>query len=125
MADEAVNCTTGCTCPSIWLGVVPPPPCPLHTAPSPIGALFQEYLGSGPLLGTVKESWQCPGCREYKAPHVDSCGCAARAEPFVDPDEFERGPFSVTAPLARSCIVTTTGTTSAEYRYTNEPGEVG
>lgn len=23
----------GCTCPSVWLGVVPPPLCPIHTLP--------------------------------------------------------------------------------------------
>lgn len=60
---------------------------------------------------TARDPWQCPGCREYKAPHVDSCGCAARAESFVDPDGFERE-----AP-GTSGYIATTGTVSTEYRY--------
>ena len=24
-----------------------------------------------------RQAWQCPGCKQWKAPHIDSCGCEA------------------------------------------------
>lgn len=48
-----------------WFGVIPPDVCRC-----PVDLPYVQIIPP-----VVRLSWQCPGCKHWKAPHVDECKC--------------------------------------------------
>lgn len=66
-----------CTCgPSA--SILPPPPCPVHSAPE-----APEWVPLTWNFPAPRSAWECPRCQKVNAPHVDQCPCVARAWTFT------------------------------------------
>jgi len=66
---------TGCTCPTVWHGIIPPP-CPVHN-PGVAGSGWTS--GHIELAPPVALGWECPRCHVVHAPSVLRCECVNAA----------------------------------------------
>lgn len=68
-----------CTC-GPWLGVCPPPPCPVHTftvphvviTTPPVKVTTTDGVEWPPLV-PVAQGWECPRCKTINAPAAMTC----------------------------------------------------